>query len=57
MEELKAIGPGESGIMRNSKGLVAMGTKELIKEARRLKNPSQEQIIEDITEESFEQNN
>jgi hypothetical protein len=37
MDELKAIGPGESGIMRNGKGLVTMGTKELIKEARKLK--------------------
>jgi hypothetical protein len=50
MEELKAIGPGESGIMRNSKGLVAMGTKELIKEARKLKNQDSSDNIQDITE-------
>jgi hypothetical protein len=50
MEELKAIGPGESGIMRNSQGLVTMGTKELIKEARKLKNEDNSVNIQDVNE-------
>lgn len=50
MEELKAIGPGESGIMRNSQGLVTMGTKELIKEAKKLKTIDNNVNIEDIEE-------
>ena len=36
-QELKAIGPNESGLTRNKDGIVAMGTKELIKETKRLK--------------------
>jgi len=51
MEELKAIGPGESGIMRNSQGLVTMGTKELIKEAKKLKTvEASNENIEDVKE-------
>jgi hypothetical protein len=50
MEELKAIGPGDSGIMRNSQGLVTMGTKELIKEARKLKNEDNSVNIQDENE-------
>ena len=36
-EELKALGTGDSGLMRNSKGLVTMGSKELINQTKRLK--------------------
>jgi hypothetical protein len=36
-QELKAIGPGQNGITRNDKGLIALGTKELINEAKKLK--------------------
>jgi len=54
MQEIKAIGPNESGIMRNSNGIVTMGTKELIKEVKKLKtiDPSNENIenIEDAKE-------
>lgn len=53
-EELKAIGPHESGIMRNKDGIVAMGTKELINETKRLKAEQQGNIqdIEEIEEDS-----
>lgn len=36
-QELKAIGMGETGLMRNEKGIIALGTKELIKETKKLK--------------------
>jgi hypothetical protein len=48
-EELKAIGPHESGVMRNKDGIVAMGTKELINEAKKLKiaqNEARQNIID-----------
>jgi len=58
-EELKAIGPHESGVMRNKDGIVAMGTKELINETKKLKiaqNEARQSIIdvEDIEEEKSE---
>ena len=46
--ELRAIGPGQNGMVRNDKGLVALGTKELIKETKKLKSTQNGQIIEDI---------
>lgn len=51
-EELKAIGPGESGIMRNKDGIIAMGTKELIKETQKIKAAQMENIqdVEEIKE-------
>ena len=51
-DELQAIGPGESGIMRNKDGIIAMGTKELIKETQKLKigKESKIQDIEEIKE-------
>ena len=36
-EDLKAIGPGQNGITRNAKGIIALGTKELINETKKLK--------------------
>ena len=49
--ELKAIGPGQNGMMRNDKGLISMGTKELINETKRLKQLSQNNSeIQDIEE-------
>lgn len=52
-EELKAIGPHESGIMRNKDGIVAMGTKELINETKRLKAEQRigVQDVEELKEE------
>jgi hypothetical protein len=47
-QDLKAIGPGQNGIVRNGKGLIALGTKELIKETKKLKAGYIEQPIEDI---------
>ena len=35
--DLKAIGPGQNGLVRNGKGLIALGTKELINETKKLK--------------------
>ena len=51
--ELKAIGPSESGLMRNDKGLVSMGTKELINEAKKLKAAKSIEVqdIEEIDKE------
>jgi hypothetical protein len=51
--ELRAIGPGQNGMIRNDKGLVSLGTKELIRETKKLKfqngQPIQDiQPIEDI---------
>jgi hypothetical protein len=46
--ELRAIGPGQNGMVRNDKGLVALGTKELIRETKKLKGPNV--IIQDIQE-------
>jgi hypothetical protein len=40
--ELKAIGPGQNGMVRNGHGLVALGTKELIKETKKLKSHIQD---------------
>lgn len=50
-EELKAIGDGSS-VFRNKDGLVSKGTKDLIKEARKLKQRDTEDIqdIEEIKE-------
>lgn len=48
-EEMKAIGTGESSVFRNKDGIVAMGTKELIKEAQKLK-ASQRNDIQDVEE-------
>jgi len=45
-QELKAIGPGENGITKNKEGVITMGTKELIKEAKKLKF---EKFIKDTT--------
>lgn len=50
MEELKAIGPGQSGVFRSDKGLVSMGTKELIREAKKMKNRYNDSDIEDAKE-------
>jgi hypothetical protein len=50
MEELRGIGPGESGILRNNQGLVTMGTKELIKEAKKLRSGENLENIEDVKE-------
>lgn len=36
--EIRSIGHGESGLLRNNKGLISMGTKDLIKEANKLRN-------------------
>ena len=47
--DLKAIGPGQNGIVRNSKGLIALGTKELINETKKLKS-GYIQPVEDIQE-------
>jgi hypothetical protein len=52
-EELKAIGPGQNGITRNDKGLIALGTKELINETKKLKagfTPAIEDVQEITTE-------
>jgi len=48
--ELRAIGPGQNGMVRNDKGLVALGTKELIKETKKLKSTQNGQmtIVEDV---------
>lgn len=56
-EELKAIGPGESGIMRNKDGIVAMGTKELINETKKIKAAqiSDIQDVEEILDEKKEE--
>ena len=43
--ELRAIGPGQNGMVRNGRGLVALGTKELIKETKKLKAAQTDQII------------
>jgi hypothetical protein len=48
-EELKAIGPHESGLIRNKNGITAMGTKELINETKRLK-AAQMNDVQDIEE-------
>jgi hypothetical protein len=48
--ELRAIGPGQNGMVRNDRGIVALGTKELIKETKKLKSISNGQVIEDIQE-------
>jgi len=48
-EELKAIGPHESGLVRNKDGITAMGTKELINETKRLK-AAQMNDVQDIEE-------
>jgi hypothetical protein len=40
--ELKAIGPGQNGMIRNGYGLVALGTKELIRETKKLKSHIQD---------------
>lgn len=48
-EEMKAIGSGESSVFRNKDGIVAMGTKELIKEAQKMK-ASQRDDIQDVDE-------
>lgn len=47
-QDLKAIGPGQNGIVRNGKGLIALGTKELIRETKKLKAGYIPQQIEDI---------
>ena len=46
--ELRAIGPGQNGMVRNDRGIVALGTKELIKETKKLKGP--QVIIQDVQE-------
>ncbi len=43
--ELRAIGPGQNGMVRNDKGLVALGTKELINETKRLKAAQNDQVV------------
>ena len=48
-EELKAIGPHESGLVRNKDGITSMGTKELINETKRLK-AEQMTDVQDIEE-------
>ncbi len=48
-EELRAIGPHESGILRNKDGIVAMGTKELINETKKIK-AAQRDDIQDVEE-------
>jgi hypothetical protein len=40
--ELRAIGPGQNGMVRNGRGLVSLGTKELIRETKKLKGPIQD---------------
>lgn len=45
--ELRAIGPGQNGMVRNDRGIVSLGTKELIKETKKLKFQN-EQAIQDI---------
>jgi hypothetical protein len=60
--ELRAIGPGQNGMIRNDKGIVALGTKELINETKRLKAAQNDQVviikgdknIQDIEEEKTE---
>jgi hypothetical protein len=37
-------------MVRNDRGIVALGTKELIKETKKLKSISNGQVIEDIQE-------
>ena len=50
-DELKAIGQGEGGMMRNKDGLVSMGTKGLIQEARKAKMAAKtEDEVQDIEE-------
>jgi hypothetical protein len=47
--ELRAIGPGQNGMIRNDRGLVALGTKELIRETKKLKSPNMG-AIQDVEE-------
>lgn len=48
-EELKALGAGDDGLLRNNRGIVSLGTKELIKATKRMKAHSQrDQEIEDV---------
>ena len=48
--ELRAIGPGQNGMVRNDRGIVALGTKELIRETKKLKHLISEQAIQDVEE-------
>jgi hypothetical protein len=50
--ELRAIGPGQNGMIRNDRGLVSLGTKELIRETKKLKIPEMMKI-QDIEEEKI----
>jgi len=47
--ELRAIGPGQNGMVRNANGLVSLGTKELIKETKKLKTLQNNQV-QDVEE-------
>ena len=47
-EELQAIGQGEGGMVRNQNGIVSMGTKGLIKEAKKAKMAAREIESEEI---------
>ena len=47
-EELQAIGQGDGGMVRNQHGIVSMGTKGLIKEAKKAKMAAREGESDDI---------
>ena len=52
-ENLTAIGPGDNGVIRDKDGIRSIGTKDLIREAKKLKiekKKMEDQNIQDIEE-------